>query len=114
MTPPPPITPPLQITPPGPTPPPLTPSFEAALADANLAFTSLFCLELAAKLVGLGPWTYFTDYWNMFDALVVGFRWGVTGGGGEGGNKAEGDMSRARLYPAKTARATLSQQNLIV
>jgi len=43
------------------------------LSDANLAFTILFSCELVTKLLGLGLWTYISDYWNMFDAVVVGF-----------------------------------------
>jgi hypothetical protein len=54
--------------------PPHRRSLEVGLADANTAFTALFCLELVLKVVGLGPWTYLSDYWNLFDALVVSFR----------------------------------------
>ena len=48
---------------------------ETALGTANQAFTALFCVELAAKVLGLGPWTYITDAWNLFDAIVVAVRW---------------------------------------
>jgi hypothetical protein len=47
------------------------PSLEEGLAAANTAFTYIFCVELGSKLVGLGPWGYFTDAWNCFDAAVV-------------------------------------------
>jgi hypothetical protein len=48
--------------------------YEDGLSNANLSFTALFCLEFLLKVVGLGPWTYMGDYWNIFDATVVAFR----------------------------------------
>jgi hypothetical protein len=53
---------------------------EASLSHANLAFTALFCVELASKVLGLGPWTYLTDAWNCFDAVVVAVRWAAAAG----------------------------------
>ena len=50
----------------------MAPALEEALHKANLAFTLLFCAELAAKVVGLGLWAYVTDLWSLFDAVVVG------------------------------------------
>lgn len=46
---------------------------EEALAYANFVFTGAFALEMILKLIGLGPWRYLSDAWNMFDALVVAF-----------------------------------------
>jgi hypothetical protein len=66
--------------PPRPTTPPRPRRLEVGLADANLAFTALFSLELATKVVGLGPWGYLSDYWNVFDGIVVSVRWGTRRG----------------------------------
>lgn len=46
---------------------------EEALAYANFVFTGAFALEMILKLIGLGPWRYLSDAWNLFDALVVAF-----------------------------------------
>lgn len=55
-------------------PPPPPPRLATSLSHANYALTGLFCLELVLKVAGLGLWGYISDYWNQFDALVVGFR----------------------------------------
>jgi hypothetical protein len=47
--------------------------FEEALHEANLAFTILFTFEMLAKIAGLGLFTYLSDAWSLFDALVVAF-----------------------------------------
>lgn len=47
--------------------------FEKALQQANIAFTCIFTAEMVLKIVGLGPWRYFTDPWSLFDAAVVSF-----------------------------------------
>ena len=38
---------------------------------SNIAFTALFVLEAAIKLLGYGFKRYFSNRWNMFDAVVV-------------------------------------------
>lgn len=43
------------------------------MAYANFVFTGTFALEMTLKLIGLGPWRYLSDAWNLFDALVVAF-----------------------------------------
>ena len=49
------------------------------MADAmemlNIAFTSLFSLEVVLKLTGLGFKTYYTDLLNLFDFTVVVISW---------------------------------------
>lgn len=47
--------------------------FEEGLHQANFIFTFLFTAEMILKIIGLGPWRYFTDAWSLFDAAVVAF-----------------------------------------
>ena len=54
-----------------------------ALASFNIFFTSVFCLEAALKLYGLGVGPYFKVRWNLFDFVVTVFSvLGVAQGGG--------------------------------
>ena len=50
-----------------------SPSYAAALEDANLYFTYLFVAEMGAKLIALGCQGYWTDGFNMFDGVIVLF-----------------------------------------
>mmetsp|Transcript_14436 Transcript_14436/g.35315 ORF Transcript_14436/g.35315 Transcript_14436/m.35315 type:complete len:906 (-) Transcript_14436:124-2841(-) len=45
--------------------------YRTAIFWCNVAFTIIFCLEAAVKLLGLGVRWYLIDYWNLFDFLVV-------------------------------------------
>jgi len=45
--------------------------FEKMLSDANTVFTLIFALEMVIKLIGLHPYYYFQDTWNIFDAFIV-------------------------------------------
>ena len=38
--------------------------------DLNFAFTMYFVLEMAIKLMGLGPHRYVSDNFNIFDGVV--------------------------------------------
>ena len=42
-----------------------------ATQDANFAFTMYFVVEMAVKLMGLGPHRYVSDNFNIFDGLVT-------------------------------------------
>ena len=46
---------------------------ENGLLIINLVFTGLFTVELAVKLIGLGLVEYFSDSFNVFDAVIVFF-----------------------------------------
>lgn len=37
----------------------------------NVAFFSLFLIEMIAKLIGMGPKVYIRDRFNIFDAVIV-------------------------------------------
>lgn len=41
------------------------------LCQCNEAFTAFFVLEMVFKLGLLGPYAYFTDYYNIFDFTVT-------------------------------------------
>ena len=45
--------------------------YENSLENMNLAFTIIFILEAAIKLIGLGPKAYFHSKWNRFDFCIV-------------------------------------------
>lgn len=44
---------------------------EKFLEYSNIAFFSVFCLELIIKMIGMGFQQYFRDRFNWFDSLVV-------------------------------------------
>eukprot|EP01065_Artemidia_motanka_P044304 TRINITY_DN6287_c0_g2_i1.p1 TRINITY_DN6287_c0_g2~~TRINITY_DN6287_c0_g2_i1.p1 ORF type:complete len:2404 (+),score=817.22 TRINITY_DN6287_c0_g2_i1:66-7214(+) len=44
---------------------------EATLDDINFGCSLAFIVEAAAKMVGLGPYMYFTDGYNAFDFVLV-------------------------------------------
>ena len=48
-------------------------SWTPIISDINVAFTIIFTVELVLKIVGLGPRRYIKDYFNIFDAVIVGF-----------------------------------------
>lgn len=48
-----------------------TSSAANALRVLNYMFTSIFLLEFAVKVVGLGPKKYFQDRWNLLDFTAV-------------------------------------------
>lgn len=50
---------------------PMEEDFEKMLGDANTVFTLIFALEMVIKLIGLHPYYYFQDTWNIFDAFIV-------------------------------------------
>ena len=50
---------------------PMEEDFEKMLSDANTVFTLIFALEMVIKLIGLQPYYYFQDTWNIFDAFIV-------------------------------------------
>ena len=45
--------------------------FEATLSWLNFSFTVVFCIEAVAKITALGPRSYFTDRWCIFDFVVA-------------------------------------------
>uniref|UniRef100_A0A7S1GW80 EF-hand domain-containing protein n=1 Tax=Hemiselmis andersenii TaxID=464988 RepID=A0A7S1GW80_HEMAN len=45
--------------------------FKASLEFLNLIFAFIFIVEAAIKIVGLGPWEYFTNKANLFDMIIV-------------------------------------------
>ena len=46
-------------------------STQDALINANLAFTWIFLGEMIVKMIGLGPWGYAMDGFNIFDFIIV-------------------------------------------
>eukprot|EP00656_Telonema_subtile_P054003 TRINITY_DN7944_c0_g1_i4.p1 TRINITY_DN7944_c0_g1~~TRINITY_DN7944_c0_g1_i4.p1 ORF type:complete len:1564 (+),score=583.71 TRINITY_DN7944_c0_g1_i4:124-4815(+) len=46
-------------------------SFKAGLEAINYVFVGIFTIEMAVKLIGLGPRLYVQDRFNVFDALIV-------------------------------------------
>ena len=42
-----------------------------ATNNLNIAFSMYFVLEMAIKLIGLGPRQYVASPWNVFDGLVT-------------------------------------------
>ena len=36
----------------------------------NIAFTLIFICEAVIKITAIG-WPYFTDYWNLFDLIII-------------------------------------------
>jgi hypothetical protein len=46
-------------------------AYENALDLSNYIFVGLFVLEAIVKILVLGSKAYFTDYWNLFDFIVV-------------------------------------------
>nr|XP_026692353.1 sodium channel protein type 4 subunit alpha B-like isoform X2 [Ciona intestinalis] len=47
--------------------------FAKILDNANVFFTIVFTVEMLMKIIGLSPYTYFNERWNVFDAVVVLF-----------------------------------------
>uniref|UniRef100_H2ZPT9 Sodium channel protein n=1 Tax=Ciona savignyi TaxID=51511 RepID=H2ZPT9_CIOSA len=47
--------------------------FSKLLDQANVFFTIVFTVEMLMKIIGLSPYTYFKERWNVFDAVVVLF-----------------------------------------
>ena len=45
--------------------------FSKMLSDANIVFTIIFAFEMGIKLIGLHPYYYFQNTWNIFDAFIV-------------------------------------------
>ncbi|XP_061113054.1 voltage-dependent L-type calcium channel subunit alpha-1D-like [Conger conger] len=45
--------------------------FNSAMDILNMVFTGVFTVEMLLKLIAFKPRGYFTDAWNVFDALVV-------------------------------------------
>ena len=41
----------------------------------NYIFTATFALEMLLKLVGMGPYGYIKDPFNLFDGFIVIMRW---------------------------------------
>ncbi|KAA0155090.1 hypothetical protein FNF31_06158 [Cafeteria roenbergensis] len=41
------------------------------LAIANVVFTIIFVVEMVLKLLGLGLWGYFSEWFNRFDGIIV-------------------------------------------
>lgn len=41
------------------------------LEIVNFALTLSFAVEMVLKLIGLGPWLYAQDAFNLFDAVIV-------------------------------------------
>jgi hypothetical protein len=52
----------------------------ATLEDLNLFFGVAFTLEMAIKILGLGPMGYFGDRWNDLDFAIVIIGWMSIGG----------------------------------
>ncbi|XP_035238342.1 voltage-dependent L-type calcium channel subunit alpha-1D-like isoform X26 [Anguilla anguilla] len=48
-----------------------SPLFNYAMDILNMVFTGVFTVEMLLKLIAFKPRGYFTDPWNVFDALVV-------------------------------------------
>ncbi|XP_076808311.1 sodium channel protein type 3 subunit alpha-like isoform X3 [Clavelina lepadiformis] len=52
---------------------PMDERLDMALEQANLVFTIIFTVEMLTKIIGLSPYTYCREGWNVFDAIVVLF-----------------------------------------
>lgn len=50
---------------------PVNDTMQHDLDLANIAFFSLFLLEMLVKLGGMGPRRYIRDRYNIFDAIIV-------------------------------------------
>ena len=50
---------------------PMDAEFSKMLSDANIVFTIIFAFEMGIKLIGLHPYYYFQNTWNIFDAFIV-------------------------------------------
>ena len=50
---------------------PMEAEFSKMLSDANVVFTVIFAFEMGIKLIGLHPYYYFQNTWNIFDAFIV-------------------------------------------
>lgn len=37
----------------------------------NITFTSIFALEMLAKIIAFGPYGYIKDPYNLFDGVIV-------------------------------------------
>lgn len=48
-----------------------TNDYDLSLENMNLLFTTIFIVEAVAKIVALGPKSYFSKSWNRFDFFVV-------------------------------------------
>eukprot|EP00301_Raphidiophrys_heterophryoidea_P006188 c12515_g4_i2.p1 GENE.c12515_g4_i2~~c12515_g4_i2.p1 ORF type:complete len:1711 (+),score=471.23 c12515_g4_i2:352-5133(+) len=49
----------------------MSPAFQKGLETANIVFVAIFGMEMALKLLGMGPEAYINEHWNKFDAVVV-------------------------------------------
>nr|CAB3265895.1 sodium channel protein type 4 subunit alpha B-like [Phallusia mammillata] len=52
---------------------PMEEGYATMLERANIFFTVVFTVEMVTKIIGLTPFTYFRERWNVFDAVVVFF-----------------------------------------
>ncbi|XP_077411917.1 sodium channel protein type 4 subunit alpha B-like isoform X2 [Vanacampus margaritifer] len=50
---------------------PMTAEFEEMLTIANLIFTVIFAVEVALKLLAMGPYFFFQIRWNIFDSVIA-------------------------------------------
>lgn len=48
---------------------------DKVLEILNYIFTAIFALEMLLKLVGMGPYGYIKDPFNLFDGFIVIMRW---------------------------------------
>lgn len=68
-------------------------SLAAVLNRCNIVFTLVFLVEMVLKLMGIGPYRYFLDAFNIFDFVVVMISMGELASGQEG----QGTLSAFRL-----------------
>jgi hypothetical protein len=47
------------------------PGFKGSLEVLNVLFAAIFVFEAAVKIIGLGPWEYFTSLTHLFDLVIV-------------------------------------------
>ena len=89
---------------------PMEASFEQNLEIMNFIFTIIFIIEMVLKIPGLGPKLYFSDYFNIFDFIIVissivelimgppAFISGSDEGGGGGGISALRSFRLFRIF----------------
>lgn len=50
---------------------PVTSDYDALATALNSVFTWIFAFEMFVKVIGLHPYYYFQDSWNIFDSIIV-------------------------------------------
>lgn len=50
---------------------PVTQTYDILSSKLNTVFTCIFTFEMVVKIIGLNPYYYFQDSWNIFDSIIV-------------------------------------------